>query len=458
MKRFFRYFFLFIVVFFLGAYFVVPKFSYEYLGGKEYIAQINPVMTNSDQPDIVRIDRDKKKIIRASSLDLYLGVVGDSLLSLPRLGVNYLNIDRFKTDIGEEFFGIFVDPFKNDSRFLLESLVELEVKSVGIRVYYSEDFFRSEDFSTLKSFLDDLMVHGFEPFIVIAQNFEAKRSSDLEPFFERFFAEFYPYAKEFQIGETINRMKWGIVQKGDYKRFFDSALSASRKYEDIKLVAPSVIDFEWYYTLYYLDEIGRENVDILNSLLYVDRRGWPENEQYGFDTIDKIELMKATDPNKPFWITEVNWPISGTDDYKPTSEDEAVSTKVYADYLVRYMLLGLSTSLVDRVYWWQLAAKGYGLIDHLNEERYEGFYAYKFLIETLQDASFVSKKEDRGFIEMFFEGSGGEEISVLWCEDECEYLKEHEKQINKQPNKTYYNVIGEEIDSPKIGTSPIYIK
>lgn len=458
LKRFFRFFLLFLVVFFLGAYFIVPKVAYEYLGGKEYIASLNPEMTRSDQPDIVRIERDKKKIIRASSLDLYLGVIGESLISLPRLGVNYISIDRFKKDYDDRFFGIFVDPFKNDHKFLLESLLELGVKSVGIRVYYEDDFFHGEDFTNLKSFMDNLIMNGFEPFIVVAQNFDAKRSESLDSFFERFFKEFYPYTKQFQIGEAINRMKWGMVQKGDYKRFFDSALGASRKYDDVKLVAPSVIDFEWYYALYYLDEIGRENVDILNSLLYVDRRGQPENEQYGFDTVDKIELMKAVDPSKPFWITEVNWPISGTDDFKPTSEDEAVSTDVYADYLVRYMLLSISTSLVDRVYWWQLSAKGYGLIDHLNEEKYEGFYAYKFLIETLQDARFVSMKEDRGFIEMFFEGSQGEDISVSWCADGCEYLKEAQEYINKYPNKKYYNVLGEELDSPKIGTSPIYIK
>jgi hypothetical protein len=457
LKRFFRYFILFLVVFFLGAYFVVPKLSYEYLGGKEYIATLDPIMTKSDQPDIIRIDRDKKKIIRASSLDMYLGVVGESLISLPRLGVNYLSIDRFKKEYDDEFFGIFVDPLKNDSRFLLESLVELDAKSVGVRIYFSDDFFESQDFVQIKRFLDDLVVHGFEPFIVIAHNFEARRSTQLKPFFERFFEEFHPYTDYFQIGGATNRMKWGVVRKGDYKAFFDSARKASKKY-GVKLVAPSVIDFEWYYTLYYLDEIGRENVDVLNSLLYVDRRGWPENEQYGFDTVDKIELMKATDPNKPFWITEVNWPISGTDEYKPTSEDEAVSTQKYADYLARYMLLSLSTSLVDRVYWWQLSAKGYGLIDHLNQKKHEGFYAYKFLIESLKGGEFVSMKEDRGLIEMYFIDKDGEQVSIFWCEEGCEYKKESGSHVTKDPNKKYYNVVGKEIKSLELGPSPIYVK
>ncbi|HXO29036.1 MAG TPA: hypothetical protein VOA80_16920, partial [Thermoanaerobaculia bacterium] len=32
-------------------------------------------------------------------------------------------------------------------------------------------------------------------------------------------------------------------------------------------------------------------------------------------------------------------------------------------YLVRYYLLTLGTGLVERVFWWQLVARGYGLVD-----------------------------------------------------------------------------------------------
>ena len=34
-----------------------------------------------------------------------------------------------------------------------------------------------------------------------------------------------------------------------------------------------------------------------------------------------------------------------------------------ADYLVRYYLLTLGTGLVERVFWWQVVARGYGLVD-----------------------------------------------------------------------------------------------
>ncbi|HEV3074784.1 MAG TPA: hypothetical protein VHB47_10235, partial [Thermoanaerobaculia bacterium] len=41
----------------------------------------------------------------------------------------------------------------------------------------------------------------------------------------------------------------------------------------------------------------------------------------------------------------------------------SVDEDTQADYLVRYYLLTLGTGLVERVFWWQLVARGYGLVD-----------------------------------------------------------------------------------------------
>jgi hypothetical protein len=41
----------------------------------------------------------------------------------------------------------------------------------------------------------------------------------------------------------------------------------------------------------------------------------------------------------------------------------SVDEEAQADYLARYMILVLSTGLVERVFWWQPIAKGYGLVD-----------------------------------------------------------------------------------------------
>ena len=108
--------------------------------------------------------------------------------------------------------------------------------------------------------------------------------------------------------------------------------------------------------------------DAVSSLLYVDRRGAPENRQLGFDTVDKVLLLKAiaeTSRNCPSGrsvITEVNWPLR-EGPHSPAGRDVAVDEELQADYLVRYFLLALTTGAVEAAYWWQLIARGYGLID-----------------------------------------------------------------------------------------------
>ena len=64
------------------------------------------------------------------------------------------------------------------------------------------------------------------------------------------------------------------------------------------------------------------------------------------------------------YYAETNWPITGTAPYAPTSETECVSEEEYADFMVRYHLLAFASQHASSVYWHQLIAPGYGLIDN----------------------------------------------------------------------------------------------
>jgi len=443
----------FLVLFFGVTYFIIPPVAYNHLGGKEVIESINPPLIPSDQPDIVRVSKDEKKIVRLSQLDLYTELVLKDLRLLPGFVVDYFDIDRFRGADTSYFFGIFADPLKNDPFMLLEYIYELNPDSVGVRLYMDETLFDGDKLKIVKSFVKNLHYRGIDIFLVLAQTSQTKNIKNQKIFFEKIFEEFDGIVTNYQVGEAINRIKWGIIMKDEYARFYKNALDAREDggYE-INFAAPSVIDFEWYYTLYYLDVVGERNVDILNSLLYVDRRGAPENEQYGFDSIEKMELMKAISPRKPFWITEVNWPIKGTGEYKPTSEDEAVSLEEYSNYMVRYMILALASEVVDRVYWWQLAAKGYGLVDHTDMSKTEAFYAYRFMIEQLKGLTFASLSEEGGVYSVRFFGDE-KEVELYWCNN-CD--KDSGSFIDLQPNKRYYNIYGEEIELPILSSSPVY--
>ena len=109
--------------------------------------------------------------------------------------------------------------------------------------------------------------------------------------------------------------------------------------------------------------------DGLASLLYVDRRGAPENRQLGFDTEDKVRAARGDRRHRRGWSTparqwipEVNWPLR-EGPHSPAGKSVSVDEEAQADYLVRYFLLAAGTGLVERIDWWQLIAKGYGLVD-----------------------------------------------------------------------------------------------
>ena len=92
-------------------------------------------------------------------------------------------------------------------------------------------------------------------------------------------------------------------------------------------------------------------------------------------------------------ITETNWPIKNTAPYAPTSEKECVSLESHANFLVRYYLLALASGVVKKVYWHQLIAPGYGLIDNREGKliKYPSFYAFKNMLSVLQGAEFITK-------------------------------------------------------------------
>jgi hypothetical protein len=114
--------------------------------------------------------------------------------------------------------------------------------------------------------------------------------------------------------------------------------------------------------------------------------GAPENKQYGvFDASLKMQLlgslacMSPKVRNKGIYITEVNWPLSGTAPYAPTSEKECVSEEDYASYMQSYLTIAAKSGCIERVYWHQLIAAGYGLVDnrHNNLRKTPAFNALR---------------------------------------------------------------------------------
>ena len=178
---------------------------------------------------------------------------------------------------------------------------------------------------------------------------------------------FTPFGRRFQVGQAINRSKWGVWTLREYLRLAETAAEVLRRRPGVELLGPAVIDFELHATAAAVNaRRSRVRFDAVASLLYVDRRGAPERTQMGFDTVGKVTLLKAIAETARHagagsWITEVNWPLQ-EGPYAPAGRSVAVDEQTQADYLVRYYLLALGSGLVERVFWWQAVARGYGLL------------------------------------------------------------------------------------------------
>jgi len=158
----------------------------------------------------------------------------------------------------------------------------------------------------------------------------------------------------------------------------------------------------------------------VSSLLYVDRTGAPENAQFGWTTAKKVALWRAVvdatlGAGREGWITEVNWPLRDTGKYSPAPGKPSVTEEEQANFLVRYFVIVLATGLVGRIYWWQLVAPGYGLIDSRSWpwRRRPSFFALKTMVSLLDGSRFLEKAGNGQTLVFHFE-RGAEKFAVGW--------------------------------------------
>jgi hypothetical protein len=88
---------------------------------------------------------------------------------------------------------------------------------------------------------------------------------------------------------------------------------------------------------------------------------------------------------------------------------------------VRYALLTLATGYVERVYWWQLCAKGYGLVDSptsgaSDHRRRPAFFALRQLLRALGDATCEGRvgATAEGEHALRFRRPDGRRVIVAW--------------------------------------------
>ncbi len=372
----------------------------------------------SDQPYQLK-DRAHKKQGRKKELFSLLYTYLSALLLMPFFLLLQIFSRPKKIDT-QHFFGMSVnlDKFPDES---LEFIEELDVNTLLIRLPLWE----------MKNF-DDFVLFirrfkGKQILLNIMQDREhVEDLALLQKDLETIFTTLQDDVALFQIGTTINRAKWGFFSVGEYLRFYQIAYQLKQKhYPKIQLLGPSVIDFEYHFTLHALFNFAKLKFDGVSALLYVDRRGAPENSQMGFDLLKKIRLLDTLTIFSPktvrrLYLTETNWPITQTAPYAPTSEHECVSESDYTAYMLRYYLLAFASQRVESVYWHQLIAPGYGLIDSRDGLRKrEAFKAFKVMLQQLQNVQIVRYQQYTEYFSLSVM-QAQKEVTVLWSTDTIE--------------------------------------
>ncbi len=358
----------------------------------------------------------------------------------------------------KSFFSLCVNLDKGEAQY--ELVEELGCNSIQVR-FFLADMHRLEEYCQfLKGF------KGKEVLLVVVQSREHIEDSErLRVDIQRVFEAFFPFVQKFQIGTTINRSKWGFFSVDEYLRFFKVAQSVrDHHFSGLSLLGPSVIDFEYPYVLRALFNLFPVRFDMVAALLYVDRRGAPENTQlYLFDTYNKIGFLHSIIRLSPkssdrLLLTETNWPLENTAPWAPTSETECVSEFEYANYMLRYYLQAIASCRVEAVYWHQLIANGYGLVDSREGLRKrEAFYVYRTMLELLGDVEVQAYLEHGNVYHLDCQNS--KNIVVLWCNGKEESLQTYAERYQLSlDNRKIIDKTGHEIGNKiMISDSPIYL-
>jgi hypothetical protein len=241
------------------------------------------------------------------------------------------------------------------------------------------------------------------------------------------------FTDEIEIGHAINRVKWGLWTMDEYSTLMRDAADIAADYPQARIIGPAVIDFEWHQLAAALDATPSDfRFSGLGHHLYVDRRGAPENLQGKLDLVGKLAVLKAFATHHPrcedrVVISETNWPLEGTGVWSPVGSpyvspgvrhnDPSVSEEDYARFMVRYLLLSIGSGMVDRVYWWKLAARGFGLVDP-NEQpwrRRPAFDALACLLRAITGRTFRQRElREDGVQCLTFEKERHPDVLQIW--------------------------------------------
>lgn len=235
-----------------------------------------------------------------------------------------------------------------------------------------------------------------------------------------------------EITHAANRSKWGIWKSRSFAQLMEPVRALQQQYPNLDIVGPACIDFEYLPVLASLAALPKGlTLSGLSHLLYVDRRGAPENKQGAFSTLEKSVLLKAIADGSSavesrVIVSEVNWPLKDAGIWSPIMcpyetpawriDKLGVTETEYANFMLRYLALTLCSGHVDMVYWWRLSAHGYGLVDDLdNFAPRPAFNALEFFLKLVGESRFERRHQTDLDTYVLEFSKAGECYLMAWC-------------------------------------------
>ena len=324
---------------------------------------------------------------------------------------------------------------------LIEMIDELSIENILVRIPLA-------DFDNIDKYLNFISeLHNKDVLVCILQDREHIEDKKLtEERFEYIFKNLNGVASKFQIGNVINRKKWSFLSVDEYFSFFKIAYDLkTNKFSNIKILGGNIIDFDIPFFARSIFHFRSIYYDGIATQLYVDRRGAPEQKQFGFNALLKIKTYAALalasrKTSKDLYITEVNWALSGMGKWAP-AKNYLIEESLQSRYLVRYYLLVLGSEKVKKCYWHQLVAPGYGLVNNIGGKivKRDAYYCFKHLISILDGGKTKKLINEKNLYCLIVEKKDMI-VEAIWSSGKNAYFK-------SEPNQLIIDIRGKIIET-----------
>ena len=379
----------------------------------------------------------------------------------------YLLANSYGTPINMQGrIGVALHPHPDYINIELELLEKLGNPPVLLRICHHET---NEDWSRTIDLIKKLRGKNIDVMLAVLQDRQALlQPESWKNFLTLIFESVGDQIAQIEITHASNRLKWGIWSSDEYRQLMEPALKLQQRHPHVRLVGPACIDFEYLPVIAALGTHPKKQpLAALSHLLYVDRRGAPENTQGNkFSTLEKAALLKSLAQwsdrcDDKIIVSEVNWPVKGTGIWSPIGcpyetpkwrrEQPGETEDEYANYMLRYLAITLCSGHVEQVFWWRLSAHGYGLVDDLDNFRIRpAFTALAFFLGTIGAARFVRKWDTPEDVYVLEFKTELQTFWMAWALQESEYRPGIQfKQALDREGKT--------ISEVKLSGSPIYL-